>query len=82
MTTSIILMALSTVLIVEMSIKKLWKKSISTFILLAGFAIYFCCDSYGFKDIGSVILGLLMFLSYYRAIFKPDSEKIITWGKK
>ncbi|MDD3506309.1 MAG: hypothetical protein PHX65_07185 [Sulfurimonas sp.] len=79
---SLLLMSLSIVLLVEMSIKKLWKKSISTFMLLVGFAVYFCCDSYGHTNAGSVILAVLMFISYYRAIFKPDSEKIITWRKR
>lgn len=79
---SLVLTVISVVLLVEMSIKKLWRKSISTFILLAGFAVYFGCNTYGFKDVGSVILGAVMFLAYYRAIFKPDSEKIITWRNK
>ncbi|MGW8169623.1 MAG: hypothetical protein ACWGHH_06430 [Sulfurovaceae bacterium] len=80
--TTFLLMAVSTVLLVGLGLTQMWKRSISTFILLIGFSIYFCCHTYGHEDTGSVILAILMFLAYYRAMLKKDNEKIITWGCK
>ena len=79
---SLMLMALSIGLLVEMTLNKLWKKSISTFILIVGFAVYFCCNNYGYTDIGEIVLAILMAFAYYRAIFKPTNEKIFTWSNK
>ncbi len=74
------LLALSIVFIVEMTLRKIWKKSISTYFLILGFSFYFICKAYGFYELGSIVLAVLMMLAYHRALFKKEGDIIKTWG--
>lgn len=78
----IILAAFASFIVILMFHRKIHKKSVSTFVLVCGIIIYFCCTRTGNGEFGMAILALTVFVSLYRAMFKNENENYITWGRK
>ena len=79
---NIILAAFASFVIILMIHRKIYKKSVSTFVLVCGIIVYFCCNRTGNGEFGMIVLALAVFVSLYRAMFKNENENYITWGRK
>lgn len=74
--------AVITILFIIALDKKLWNKSITTFVTIVTVFMYFL-----FLDIGQILLSNLILIlgllfTWHRSMFKEENETVFTWRKK